>query len=96
MGGILLAKLLRGGAASLCSENLSVDAAVEEDEEAKAVANQNVALTPPCVPGFAGRVIEPIAGEGEVPTQCGQCGVARVEVTVESKVLRGRRRLCGG
>ena len=56
---------------SLGFADLGVEAAVEKDEETEVVEENNPALADPGVLTFAGRVVEPIAGEGEVLAQGG-------------------------
>lgn len=70
-------------------EEVGVEATVEEDEEAEAVAEQDLALALPGVGGFAGRVVEPVAGEVEALSQGGKGGVAGVEIAVEAEVAGG-------
>jgi hypothetical protein len=65
-GGILFAEGFGDGSAAFCFKDLGVEATAEEDEKAEVVAQKGVAFAAPCVGGLAGRVVEPVAGEGEV------------------------------
>ena len=71
---------------SLGFADLGVEAAIEEDEEAEVVAEEDVALASPGVGRRAGRVVEPVSSEGEVLAEGGKRGVAGVVVAVESDV----------
>ena len=64
--------------------------AVGQHKEAEAVAQKNVALADPAVLVLAGRVGEPVAGEGEVLPQGGQRVVAGIVVAVEADRALGR------
>ena len=70
--GIVLAESGRGGAGLLCLHNLGIEPSIEEDKESEALTQEHVALALPAVLLLAGRIVEPVSGEGEVPAQRGQ------------------------
>jgi hypothetical protein len=103
---------LRGGDGScgiLCSKrsgcraspfrlcNFGVGLAVGQYEEAEAAVEQSVALALPTVSVRAGRVREPVSGEGEVASQCRKGGITGIVVAVEADgILCRRTLLCTG
>ena len=98
-GGVLASECGRRLAIFGGAGQLRVETAIGEDQEAEAVAQQKVALAKPGVLRLAGRVGEPVSGEGEELAQFGQRGVAGVDVAVEAEIGGGgglvwnRRRL---
>ena len=82
--------------------NLEIEAKAELDKlgaEAEAIVEESVALAQPAVLVLTGRIGEPVAGEGEVASQCGQCIVAGIVVAVEADWLLyccGERRVVDG
>ena len=94
--GVFFAERSWGGAGSLCLFDLGVEFAVGQDQKAEVVMQENVAFALPAVLVLAGRVGEPVAGEGEVPAQGGQGVVAGIVVAVEADwVLRRPGGGCG-
>ena len=90
-GGIFLAK--GGGCCARLPglEDLGIEAAVKEDKESEVVAKEDFALAGPGVLMFAGRVVKPVAREGEVLTEGGEEGVAGVVIAIETELWPGRR-----
>jgi hypothetical protein len=88
-GGVLHAESGGSGAGAFGAGDLGVGFAVGEDEEAEAVAQECVALADPAVVVCAGRIGEPVSGEGEVLSQRGRGVVAGVVVAVEADGILG-------
>ena len=91
------------GAVAFGSTDFRVGFAVGEDEEAEAIAKEGFALAGPGVVVRAGRVGEPVSGEGEVAAEGGKSVVAGIFVAVKAdRVLqcgrwrRDRRALRAG
>jgi hypothetical protein len=99
--GIFCPERGRRGAGSLCLFYLGVEFAVRENKEPEVIVEESIAFAPPAVLVLSGRIGEPVAGKGKVPSQCRQGVVAGVVVAVESdgilcrpgrSVADGRRR----
>jgi len=88
-GGVGVGERGGGAVAKGCVGQFGVEAAVGDDEEAEAGAEERFALAEPGVVGSAGRVGEPVSGEGEALAQVGEGGVAGVVVAVESEIGGG-------
>ncbi len=68
---------------------LGVGAPVEEQEKAEARALDSCALAMPAIGAGAGRIVQPVAGEGKALAQSRQVAVAGIVVAIESEIGHG-------
>jgi hypothetical protein len=84
--GVTVTDTLRAGVRD--GMQFAFEAAVEEDEEAEAVLRECGAMAVPGVGVRAGRIVQPVACEGERLLQGWQGGIAWVVVRVEAEICR--------
>ena len=83
-GSVGAREVCRRGAVLLRAENLGVEPAVGQHQESPAVLLEELALAQPGVAVRAGRVGEPVAGEGEAAAHGDHRSVAGVLIAVKA------------